>query len=106
MSDTIEDMMPREHPGYFGYFSRHQHSEAKYQNGSRIKKVWGEPGDGTPLDTEGTVLGSVGFPDTGILYFVEWDNRPKFAVAVMAKKIGGVSSEVSGCPNQGSDGKD
>ncbi len=78
----------REYPGYFGIFTRQQSDMAEFQNGSRIKKVWSEEGDGTPLGTEGTVLGSISHPDVGVFYFVEWDNRRHFAVGVVAKKLG------------------
>lgn len=86
---NIEDPMPKEHPGWFGVFTR-AHYPGALENGSRIKKVWEEPGDGTALGTEGTVLGSLGFPDIGVGYFVEWDNRPRVAVFVISKKIGAV----------------
>ncbi len=80
--------------GWLGNFTRDEYEGAKFKNGTRIKKVWGEIGDGTPLGTEGTVLGSIGgieFPanfGVKVAYFVEWDNRPKCAVFVIDKKLG------------------
>lgn len=80
------------HPGYVGVFTRGE-APGAYPNGSRIKKVWGEPGDANPLGTEGTVLGSVYHPDHGYAYFVEWDTRPKWAVGVTERKIGPVVTQ-------------
>lgn len=81
----------REHSGYSGVFTRHQYEAAEYKNGTRIKKVWGEAGDGTALGTKGTVLGSLGHPNVGVAYFVEWDDKPHHAVFVAAKKLGAVT---------------
>jgi hypothetical protein len=78
---------PRQHEGYIGYFTRDQ-AEGAIPNGSRVVKVWGEPGDGHPIGATATVLGSLGdpsFPEYG--YFVEWDSHPRMAVFVRGKKI-------------------
>jgi len=77
----------KEHPGYNGVFTTNE-ADGAYPNGTRIVKSRSEEGDATPTGTKGTVLGSIRqepipFP----MYFVEWDNRPKFAVAVIGLKI-------------------
>ncbi len=58
------------HEGYVGVFTRHQYEHAKFKNGSRVTKINTEPNDANPLGTKGTVLGSVGYPDIGIAYFI------------------------------------
>jgi hypothetical protein len=78
----------KEHEGYMGVFTRNQCENAKFQNGSRVVKVWGEPNDAHPLGTKGAILGSVGHPEVGNAYFVEWDVKPGVAVLVMEKKLG------------------
>jgi hypothetical protein len=79
---------PREHDGYFGVFTRDQSPLAKYSNGARIVKVRTEPRDGNPLGATGTVLGSIGHPEVGVGYFVEWDRMPRCAVFVADWKLG------------------
>lgn len=76
-----------EHDGWTGVFTRNQYEGARFRNETRIVKAAEEPGDTTPLGTLGTVLGSVGHPDLGAGYFVEWDNRPRHAVFVVEFKI-------------------
>jgi hypothetical protein len=58
-------------------------------NGTRVIKVAQDPeGDRTPPGTAGRVLGSIGHPDlVGIMYFIEWDNAPKFAVGCHQRKL-------------------
>lgn len=89
------------------------HYPGAYANGSRIKKVWGEEGDLTPVGAEGTVIGSIGredFPEMDVVYFtagrvidrieegdrhripqigyfVEWDNKPGISVFTRDVKI-------------------
>lgn len=66
-----------------------------FPNGSRVVKVAEEPGDGTPIGTEGTVLSALDgrgivppeFDAVDFFYFVEWDDRPKTCVGVMDRKI-------------------
>jgi hypothetical protein len=74
-------------PGWFGHFTRQQATRARFSNGTVIRKVKEDPGDGTPLGTEGTVLGSIYHPTLGVGYFVEWANLPKTAVFVVGWKI-------------------
>jgi hypothetical protein len=74
------------HEGWRGMFTRDRANGA-YPSGQRIVKVKTEAGDANPIGTRGTVLGSVGHPDLGICYFIEWDNHPRAAVAVIAWKI-------------------
>lgn len=77
-------------------FTRDECPEAIYKNKERIRKAWGEPGDGTPLGTEGTVIGSITVPerpDVGTAYFIEWDNRPGMYVLVIEKKLGPTSTQ-------------
>ncbi len=76
----------REHPGYRGMFTRDE-AEGAYRNGTRVIKTASEPGDGHPVGATATVLGSISHPPLGIMYFVEWDRTPKFAIAVLATKI-------------------
>jgi hypothetical protein len=75
-----------EHPGWSGVFTRNQHSGA-YPNGSRVVKVRTEKGDTHAIGARATVLGSIGHPEVGVGYFVEWDSDPRHAVFVMASKI-------------------
>jgi hypothetical protein len=78
---------PREEPGWTGAFTRQQAPGALFANTSRIKKDKGEPGDTTPVGTEGTVLGSYYLPERGFGYFVEWDDKPRVAVFVVGWKL-------------------
>lgn len=95
--DEDNDLGMRNHPGYFGAFTTRQ-AEGALPNGTRIRKSWSEPGDTTPVGTEGVVLGSLPCPNKlpdkpdlpesgGFFYFVEWDNRPKTAIGMVARKI-------------------
>lgn len=76
----------REYDGYFGAFTRDT-ARGAWPNGTRIRKAVSEPGDSTPTGTEGTVLGSLGHPDVGLFYFVEWDNKPRIAVGTISAKL-------------------
>lgn len=73
-------------PGWSGFFTRDTYPGA-IPNGTRIVKVNSEPNDGNKNGTPGTILGSVGHPEVGTGYFIEWDSTPNTAVFVMAKKI-------------------
>lgn len=77
--------MLKEEIGWVGVFTREQHGALR--NDTRVKKDRGDPGDLTPIGTEGTVLGSVYHPGIGTIYFIEWDNRPRHAVGVVAWKL-------------------
>lgn len=79
-------------PGWEGYFTRHQ-ADGAIPNGTRIIKVHDEPGDAHPRGALGTVLGSMVSPPevahlSEFAYFVEWDDMPYHAVAVVSAKIG------------------
>lgn len=75
------------HFGWTGGFTRETYPGA-LPSGTRIVKVRTEPGDLVPIGANGTVLGSVGHSSLkDIAYFVEWDDRPKHAVATIDWKI-------------------
>jgi hypothetical protein len=79
----------REEPGWVGVFTRNQEL-GTWRNGTRVRKTNSEPGDATPNGTLGTVLGSISSPevqDGAVMYFIEWDNRPKVAVGCMGFKL-------------------
>jgi hypothetical protein len=83
----VKELNIREEPGWVGGFTRDQADGALYPNGSRIRKNKGEPKDGTPTGTNGTVLGSIRVPGESPAYFVEWDNRPRVAVFIVEWKL-------------------
>lgn len=92
----------RLYPGWLGAHTRGE-APGAFPNGTRIKKTVFEKGDGHPLGTLGTVLGSIAAPSdlaarfgTRYFYFVEWDPKPKVAVGVAGSKI---SAETSGGTN-------
>jgi hypothetical protein len=67
-------------------------------NGSRVIKVWSEPGDLHAIGSTATVLGSheIEIPETNmkiIGYFVTWDNMVGALAFVMDKKIREVDNE-------------
>jgi hypothetical protein len=77
----------KDHDGWTGAFTE-QTFPGALLNGTRVIKVAQDPsGDRTPPGQTGKVLGSIGHPQLGILYFVEWDGAPKVAVAVHQRKI-------------------
>jgi hypothetical protein len=76
----------RNEPGWIGAFTR-EDSLGAWRAGARIEKVKSEEGDAHPVGDKGTVLGSITH-DGQLLYFVEWDDTPRTAVAVIAWKIG------------------
>ena len=57
------------------------------KNGTRVVKVFAEPGDAHPLGALATGIGSMGHPSGGVGYFVIWDGEPGVPVFVMAKKL-------------------
>lgn len=87
---TALEEMSKPRPGWVGSFTT-QESPGAFPNGTRIAKVdQDNANDLTPIGTEGTVLGSMRHPDPklGLCYFIEWDDKPRCAVAVVAWKIG------------------
>lgn len=84
------------YPGYVGAFTKEQ-AEGAIPNGSTVMKARSEDGDTTMDGTIGIVLGSIDgtliMPDvmekTGakFMYWIEWINRPGFAVATADFKI-------------------
>lgn len=74
------------HPGYNGMFTRKAHPDA-LPNGTCISKVNSEAGDVTPNGTSGTIMGSVGCHELGIMYFIEWDNKPGYVIGCVEKKV-------------------
>lgn len=65
-------------------------SATGYPNGSRVRKVNSEPGDGHPDGSIGTVLSSVSHPDVcsgAVFYFVEWDACPRIPIGVVSSKL-------------------
>lgn len=76
-----------EHEGYFGVFTRNQYPGA-LPNGSRVRKLNSERGDHTTDGVSGTIMGSIGHPELpNIMYFVEWDNRPRTVIGCMDSKL-------------------
>lgn len=81
------------HPGWTGCFMREQ-AVGAILNGTRIVKTAPEPGDAHAVGAPGNVLGSWDTPPDMPLfqhikfgYFVEWDDAPKTACAIMDFKI-------------------
>ena len=79
------------------------HGEARgaIPNGTRIVKVFAEPGDANPVGTTGVVLASHAVPQAELatlpavggavspfVYFVEWDTFLGQPVGVISVKIG------------------
>jgi len=84
---SLRPYEPHAHPGWLGLFTTDEYPGA-LPNGTRIIKVLMLQGDAHRPGAKGTVLGSMGHPQIGIGYFVEWDDTPKTAVFVEARKIG------------------
>ena len=95
MQDWLADL--GEHGEYMGVFSRYE-AKGAWPNGTRVRKVNSEDGDGHPDGSLGTILGSLkceGDAATaeterlGIshLYFIEWDASPKKAIGTMSIKL-------------------
>jgi hypothetical protein len=80
-------MQIREEPGWTGAFTRDQAHGVEFANGTRIVKARGERGDRTPVGMTGTVLGSLCHPGLGAMYFVEWDDQRRVAVAAVDWKL-------------------
>lgn len=82
----------RPEKGWFGAFTRRE-APGAIGNGSRVVKVATEPGDAHPTGANGTVLGSYFNPyltyphNQQIMYFIEWDDEPRTAVACVGSKL-------------------
>lgn len=74
-----------EEPGYIGAFTRDTFPGA-IPSGRRVIKVKREAGDPRDIGARATVLGSIGHEHI-LLYFVEWDDKPGYAIAVAAWKL-------------------
>jgi hypothetical protein len=61
--------------------------QARFHKGDRIHKVSMEPGDLHPLGATGTVRGSIGHPDIGYGYIIEWDDLPGVPVFTIKWKV-------------------
>jgi hypothetical protein len=85
---ALEDMAkPR--PGWIGGYTTRQAPGAMPNHTRIVKAAEDASGDLTPMGTLGTVLGSIKHPQLGLCYFIEWDDKPRCAVAVVAWKIKG-----------------
>jgi hypothetical protein len=82
-----------EHDGWTGVFTTRQSPMAKIANGARIKKAAMEEGDAHAIGAMGTVLGSLGAPELGVAYFVEFDDRPRHAALIVERKIAAIPAE-------------
>ncbi len=87
MDELEREFGIKEELGWRGLFTR-QEAHGAWLNGSRVIKVVSEKGDGHQNGSEGRVLGSIRTPETGIGYFIEWDDTPKVAVFTMQIKLG------------------
>lgn len=75
-----------EEPGYIGAFTRDT-APGAIASGERVVKIESEKGDAHDVGAGATVLGSISGGGL-LLYFVEWDAKPGYAVAVAAWKVG------------------
>jgi hypothetical protein len=87
-------------PGWAGVLVR-ERAPGALAIGAPVVKVRSEPGDTFPDGTRGTVLGSIGpgpdepiptphgatIPAGAYLYFVEWEPRPRCAVAIASNRL-------------------
>lgn len=71
--------------GWTGMFTRAR-ARGALPNGMRVVKAASEPFDIHEAGATGNILGSLQ-ADGALIYFVEWDDRPRFAVGTMAWKI-------------------
>ena len=83
---SIADDIRRPRPGWIGQFTTAQYPGA-IPNGTRVVKVGWEPGDAHSLRAKATILGSMGHPEVGIGYFVEFEEHPNQAVFIAGAKI-------------------
>lgn len=77
-------VMTRE--GYTGMFCTTDAPNA-IPAGTQIKKVRTESDDEHQIGSTGAVLGSISVNNLGIMYFIEWDDKPKHAISTVAWKI-------------------
>jgi hypothetical protein len=76
------------HAGYKTPFTRQQYELAKFKNGTCVRKLWEDvAGDIHAVGELGTVLGSIGHPEVGACYFVEWDRLPRMPTLVIETKL-------------------
>lgn len=73
-------------PGWIGAFTRAQAPCAQFRNGSRVAKQGTDETDAHKDGALATVLGSIESP-AGIVYFVEWDDRPRIACAIVEPRL-------------------
>ena len=92
LSDSIRKLGITEHEGYRGSFTTAQ-AEGAIPNGSKVIKVLSKHGDAHADGELATVLGSLMHPSNQgvLLYFVEWDTSPKYAVGIIGDKIKAVN---------------
>lgn len=77
----------RVHLGWTGVFTTLS-AQGAYANGTRVVKIrCDDGGDANPVGSIGRVLGSFGVDGLPIIYFVEWDHKPKHAFACQEGKI-------------------
>lgn len=69
-----------EHTGWTGAFTT-RHVDGAIQNGTRVVAIGDDSDelDGVPVGSMGRVLGSFRVDGLPIIYFVEWDCRPRCA---------------------------
>jgi len=78
-----------EEPGYVGWFTREQAAGA-WENGTTVEKIRKDPTDDHAIGERAIILGSIrnpAEPGLGIMYFVEWDRTPGYAVACIDWKL-------------------
>jgi hypothetical protein len=83
----------RNHEGYVGAFTREQ-APGAIPNGATVVKQSSEPKDGNSDGAHGIVLGSIyidepdpRWPDIRHVYWVEWENYPRWAATVIDRKV-------------------
>lgn len=90
-----DDFLPiTTHEGYYGIFSKNE-AEGAWPNGTRVRKVNSQDGDGHLDGSLGTILGSYKnthktepkFEDVAYLYWVEWDDMPKVPIGTISTKL-------------------
>ncbi len=64
-----------------------QSDGASLRRGDLVEKTASEPGDAHPDGARGTILGSMGDNDTGMAYFVGWDDNPGLPVGIASHRI-------------------
>jgi hypothetical protein len=73
--------------GWLGAFTRDR-APGALPNGTRVVKANSETGDATPDGQPGVILGSLRAPGRAeLMYFVEWANKPRAAVATIEWKV-------------------